>query len=97
MGTVTIRRLYYLEDDIRDGDVPRDDERVETYDELTAHDAVDLIMREGLTFAATGNDWAANPDGSRIVDYATAKREETTAHLAGFSPRVLDAIKEVVG
>ena len=51
----------------------------------TVEEAVRVIQREGLTFAATGNDWAANPDGTIITDYATAEREETTAHLHGFS------------
>ena len=37
----------------------------------TLDEAVDVITREGLTFTATGADWAANPDGSVIVDYAS--------------------------
>lgn len=91
-GTVTIHRTYFLEEDISDGDYPRDDTRTEVYDELSARDAVDLIRREGLSFKATGALWAANPDGSRMVNYATGQLVEESAHLAGFPERVERAI-----
>lgn len=108
MGTVKIIEVRYTEDEveIRDenGDVvelgtpPYDDEHTRTteYDDLTAREAADRIRREGLTFEASGNEWAANPDGSYISNYATGERCETTAHLSGFHPRVVAAIVEVV-
>lgn len=96
MGTVTIHRMRFLEDDIRDGDVPRGD--VETVSaECTASEAARLISDAGLTFAATGGNWAANPDGSYISNYATAERVEESAHLSGFHPRVEAAIISAVG
>lgn len=95
-GTVTIHAVHFLEDDIVDGDYPRDDTRTTVYDGLTAREACELIRREGLSFAATGNDWAADPDGSRIVNYVTGERVEEFAHLSGFPDRVAVAIMSVV-
>lgn len=108
MGTVKIIEVRYTEDEIEirneHGDVeaygtpPYDDEhtRITEYDELTAREAADRIRREGLTFKATGNEWAANPDTSYISNYATGERCEVTAHLSGFHPRVVAAIADVV-
>lgn len=108
-GTVKIIRQVFTEDEIavrdEDGNVswyadpPCDDEHVRTeiYDDLTAREAADLLKREGLTFAATGNEWAADPDGSYVSNYATGERTETTGHLSGFPDRVLNAIIETVG
>lgn len=96
MGTVKIIEVRYLEADIYEGSVPMDDVTTTEYDELTAREAANLILREGLSFEATGNEWAANPDGSRCSNPATGERVETTAHLEGFHPRVLNAIMEVV-
>lgn len=97
MGTVTIHRTYFLEEDVYDGDFPRDDTRTDVHDEITAREAATLIEREGLSFAATGNTWAADPDGSRITNYATGQRVEVSAHLSEFPERVANAIIEVVG
>lgn len=108
-GTVKIYAQRWTEDEIavrdEDGNVswyadpPCDDEHVtvEEYDELTAVEAAERIRREGLTFAATGTDWAADPDGSYISNYATGERIAKTAHLSGFHPRVVAAIIERVG
>ena len=108
MGTVTIHEVRFTEDEIavrdEDGNVewhadpPYDDEHTTTtvYDHLTAREAADRIRSEGLTFAATGNEWAANPDGSYISNYGTGERCETTAHLSDFHPRVVAAIAEAV-
>lgn len=97
MGTVTIYRTYFLEEDIHDGDYPHDDVRTEVYDELSASEAARLLEREGLSFAATGNEWAADPDGSYITNYATGERCETSGHLSGFHPRVVNALIVKVG
>lgn len=107
MGTVTFHRVRFTEEEItlrdEDGqafdtvDIPHDDEHTHTsvHDELTAREAVDLIRREGLTFE--GSDWAYHPDGSQIIDYAEGLREETTAHLSDFHPRVINAIITTIG
>ncbi len=95
-GTVTFHRVHFLEADVCDGDSPRDDTRTSVHDDLTAVEAARLIYRKGLTFEATGGVWAANPDGSRIVDYATGERVEESAHLSGFPERVAAAVMRAV-
>lgn len=109
MGTVTIHELRFTEDEIavldEDGntswyaDPPVDEDHLTTtvHEGLSAREAAELIQSEGLTFSATGNDWAANPDGSYVSDYVTGERCETSAHLSGFPDRVVDAIMAVVG
>jgi hypothetical protein len=104
LPTVRITRVRFLEDEVFEGSLPHgtyENARSEDFDFDADDDAVEgavrVIQREGLTFAATGNDWAANPDGSRITDYATAEREETTAHLIGFTDAQIVAIVEAVG
>jgi hypothetical protein len=67
------------------------------YDVDDIDHAVRIIEREGLTFAATGNDWAANPDGSYISDYATGERCAVTAHFDSFSDEDIIAVIERVG
>jgi len=96
MGTVTIHRTYFLEEDVWEGDFPRDDTVTEVFEGLSAVEAAQLLEREGLTFGATGGDWAGDPDGTRIVNYGTGQREETSGHLSGFHPRVELAIVERV-
>ena len=60
-------------------------------------EAVTLLTSGGLSFAATGTDWAALPDGSYISDYATGERREVTAHLDGFTHAAVAAIVPAVG
>lgn len=96
-GIVSIHNVYFREDDIVDGDYPRDDFLGQVWDDLTISEAVKLITSEGLDFASTGNDWAANPDGSYIVDYREGKRCETTAHLSDFPDWAVKYIIEKVG
>jgi len=105
LPTVRLFRTRFLEDDVWEGDFPRDDVRTEDFnwdpredtDEEIIDGAVRVFEREGLTFAATGNDWAANPDGTVIVDYGTGEREEVTGHLIGFTAEQTAAIVERVG
>ena len=100
IGTVRIIRVRFLEDDVYEGGIPQasyDNAVEEEYECETAYDAVCRIREHGLTFEATGTDWAANPDGSTIIDYATAEREEVTAHLVKFSPFHEAQIIEAVG
>ena len=100
IGTVRIIRVTFLEDDVFEGSIPMEcyeNASTEDFEVSTSAEAVDVLKREGLSFAATGTDWAADPDGSRITDYATAERTETTGHLHGFSPWSVRAIIERVG
>jgi hypothetical protein len=100
IGTVKITRVRFLEDEVYDGGIPTasyDNATVEEYEADTVEDAVRVIQREGLTFAATGTDYAGDPDGSTIVNYATAEREDATAHLIGFLPSEVLAIIHAVG
>jgi hypothetical protein len=80
---IVIHRTYFLEEDVWEGDFPRDNVRTETFECDDVDDAVRIINREGLTFGASGSDWAANPDGTRITNYTTAERVEETAHIKG--------------
>ena len=100
IGTVKVTTITFLEDDIYEGSLPRevyDAARTDEYEVDDIDEAVRVLTREGLTFAATGTDWAANPDGSYISDYATGERREVTAHLDGFTPAAVAAIVERVG
>jgi hypothetical protein len=100
LPTVRIWRTRFFEADVWEGDFPRDDTRSEDFDfdvEDCIEGAVRVLQREGLTFTATGTDWAGNPDGTVIIDYGTAQREETTGHLIGFTAEQTATIIERVG
>jgi hypothetical protein len=100
IGTVKIIRVRFLEDECFAGSIPQkcyDAAVIENYEADDIEEAVRAITREGLTFSSTGSDWAGNPDGTVIVDYATAEREEVSAHLVGFSEADEIAITERVG
>lgn len=55
-----------------------DDETL-TFD--TMADLIDAVRRDYVTFDATGADWASDPDGSQIIDYATGARETVSWHF----------------
>jgi hypothetical protein len=100
LGTVTIYRTYFLEDDIHEGDIPRDDTREDVYAGVDAVEAARIVQDEGLSFYATSSEsprWASDPDGSYVTNYATGERVETSAHLSGFPVRLFDAIVRRVG
>lgn len=109
MGTVTIHELRFTEDEIAVldeagqvswyTDPPADEDHLTmtVHDGLSAREAAQLIQSEGLTFESTGNEWAANPDGSYVSNYGTGERCETSAHLSGFPDRVVCAIINAVG
>lgn len=101
---VRIIRVRFLEDDVFEGSIPfecHENATVEDFevdrDENLIDNVATLIEREGLTFEATGNEWAANPDGTTITNYATGEREETTAHLIGFTDDEIVTVVERVG
>lgn len=93
MITVTFHHTHYLEDDVHDGDIPRDDVRTEVVEVETPVEAAILMAQEGLSFKVTGTDWAADPDGSYILNYATGECVETTGHVTGASE---DEFNEIV-
>jgi hypothetical protein len=100
IGIVRIIRVSFLEDDVFEGDIPREayeNARTEDFDVDDIEEAVHVLKREGLTFTATGNDWAGDPDGTRITDYATGERTETSGHLKFMRPIDVAAIIERVG
>lgn len=96
MITVTFYNVHFLEDDIHDGDIPRDDVRTGIYVTDDVFEAAMWIKREGLRFDATGADWAADPDGSRIVNYVTGERVEQTAHISDTTEDEFDEIVRIV-
>lgn len=54
----------------------------EVYEFDTPDEMIRALRRDGVEFAATGRaDWASDPDGSRVVDYATGEREIVSWHF----------------
>lgn len=85
---VRITERRFFEPDVIDNDYADVVYHATTTRDVSVDDlaeAARTIKDEGLSFAATGNDWASHPDGSTIVDYSTAEREERTAVLVGFT------------
>lgn len=68
----------------------RVDDETFTFDSVS--ELVDAVRYDYVTFAATGLDWASDPDGSRIIDYATAERETVSWHFDGISPALLSRV-----
>ncbi len=90
--------LYYTDDQVYDGDLAPEvyeDAHETIYDVCNVEEACDLIARQGLTFESTGTDWAANPDGPRIINYETGMREEVTGHLIGSDSFKREVIERV--
>jgi hypothetical protein len=83
MLDLTIVRITYLQDDVVDGDITTSDVSISVVEELELHEAIELCRKEGVTFAATGNDWATLPDGSHTIDYGTGREEQVTIHPRG--------------
>lgn len=94
MIVVTIYRTRFREEDIFEGDFPRDDTCEEIY-EGNAVEMARVIRNEGLTFEHSR--WAYQIDGTRIVDYGEGIREEVSAHLSDdLNPRLAAAIRAAV-
>lgn len=55
----------------------------------TMAELIAAVRRDRVTFEASGTDWACDPDGSQIVDYATAAREAVSWHFDGINPAML--------
>jgi hypothetical protein len=86
--TITVHRTYYRDEDVHDGDIPRDNVWTVVYDcgdwEPLAETAADFLNGEGLT-QPSATDWGprvwySHPDGA-----TTGYRCEPTAHLDGFT------------
>ncbi len=58
----------------------------------TMSELVEALKRDAVSFAATGSDWAADPDGSQIIDYVTGTRESVTWHFDQVSERLLQRV-----
>jgi len=61
----------------------------ETHEFETVSDLVAAVRRDYVTFDATGSDWATDPDGSQIIDYATGERETVSWHFDTIKPELL--------
>lgn len=58
----------------------RVDEQVYEFD--TLEEMVAAFRQDGVTFDSTGRaDYAAEPDGSSVIDFATGERERVSWHL----------------
>ena len=67
-----------------DGEPLDSDTGFELVENLELHEAIELCRREGVRFDAVGNGlWAALPDGSHVLDYATGREEEVSIHPQG--------------
>lgn len=100
--TITVITVRFAEDDVYEGSIPTECyedawERREIIEFHSIPEAVEILKSRGLTFAATGGAWAADPDGSRVVDYATGTREEVSAHLDNVSAHAEKIIVARVG
>ncbi len=94
---IRIIQRYFTEDDIFDGEIDYFRENVEDYTADDVDEAAAWIRIEGLTFESTGNEWAADPDGSFILDYRTGVRIESTAHIIESTDEERRRIIEIVG
>lgn len=100
IGVVKVTTVRYFEDEVFEGSIPReryDNATTEIFEVDDIEEAVQVFTSRGLTFAATGNDWAANPDGSYISDYRLGERVEETARLEGFTDEQIRTIVAAVG
>lgn len=96
---VNVYRTFFLEDEIVDGDYYGAPHTHTDSDHMigTASELARWIRADGLTFAASGGEWAADPDGSYVTDYRTGERCETSAHLPENMPeRLANALRCVV-
>lgn len=55
-------------------------------------DLVEAVRRDYVSFEATGGQWACNPDGSDIIDYATAERESVSWHFDNIPAGILNRV-----
>jgi hypothetical protein len=97
---VRLIRTTFLESEVFEGDylnAPSTETEIRVYDGMHLTDMVRMCRDNGLTFEASGNDWASNPDGSQIVDYREGRREEVTFHFVDVPERLQLAVIDAVG
>ena len=83
MLDLCIIRTTYLGLD-EDGEKIDTDVEFVLVEDLELDEAIELCRREGVRFDAVNNGlWAALPDGSHVIDYATGKEEEVQVHPQG--------------
>jgi hypothetical protein len=58
----------------------------------TMRELIDAVRRDCVTFDSTGAEWASDPDGSHIIDYATGERCTVSWHFDEISPRLLERV-----
>lgn len=100
IGIVKVITVSYLESEVFEGSIPfesYENARVELFEVDDIEEAVAVFTRHGLTFSATGTDWAANPDGSYCSDYREGRQNAETAHLEGFTEEQVRIIIAAVG
>lgn len=99
-GIIRIITVTYLEDDIFEGSIPFESYENARQDEFEVDDveeAIDVFTRHGLSFRASGSDWASDPDGSYVSNYSTGERSEVSGHfVSGFTPDEIAAIVAAV-
>lgn len=55
-------------------------------------DMVRVVRMDGVTFDTTGAEWASDPDGSQVIDYATGERERVSWHFDAIHPAILSRV-----
>lgn len=104
---VRVYDTHFLESDVCDGDIPRDDVRENVTkcegddDGTPVEQAARHLIDEGITEPSSWPDWHpdlwwSDPNGSREVDEETAERSERTAHLYGFTHAEQHEVWELV-
>lgn len=103
MTTYTARRIeerffeYIGDDEYTAGDVFNIDAmphsvRIDDIVFDSVSDLVEAVRRDNVTFESTGGQWACNPDGSDIIDYATAERESVSWHFDDIPAGILNRV-----
>lgn len=96
-GTVKVLRQYFYLDSVYEGAIDYHRNEMDVYENVGLSEAAAIIEFEGLKFSATGDNWAADPDGSYSVNHRDGEECETSAFLSGFSTRAVTAIMRKVG
>ena len=66
---------------------------VEDYVFDSVNELVAVVCRDFVRFDATGySTWASDPDGSTIIDYRTAEREEVSWHFDAVPDAILNRV-----
>lgn len=103
MTTYTARRIeerffeYIGDDEYSPGDnfnidgVPHS-VKIDDIDFNSVSDLVEAVRRDHVSFKPSGELWADNPDGSDVIDYATAERESVSWHFDNIPAGILNRV-----